>query len=88
MRLGRNGIRELHWNQQSEWAIVTDDGCCISILDERGRAQVADVKRGDLWFFPPGLPHSLMGVGPTGSEFIVGSSGRLSRRGLRRCDGH
>jgi len=72
MRLGQNGIRELHWHQQSEWAIVTDGVCRISILDEHGRAQVADVKKGDLWFFPPGLPHSLMGVGPTGSEFMLG----------------
>ena len=72
MRLGQNGIRELHWHQQSEWAIVTDGVCRISILDEKGRPQVADVKTGDLWFFPPGLPHSLMGVGPTGSEFMLG----------------
>ena len=53
MRLGQNGIRELHWHQQSEWAIVTDGVGRISILDEHGRAQVADVKTGDLWFFPP-----------------------------------
>ena len=72
MRLGRYGVREMHWHQQSEWAIVTDGVCRISILDEHGRAQVADVKKGDLWFFPPGLPHSLMGVGPTGSEFMLG----------------
>jgi oxalate decarboxylase len=79
MRLGQNGIRELHWHQQSEWAIVTDGVCRISILDEHGRAQVADVKTGDLWFFPPGLPHSLMGVGPTGSEFMLGfDNGRSS----------
>jgi oxalate decarboxylase len=72
MRLGQNGIRELHWHQQSEWAIVTDGVCRISILDEAGRPQVSDVKSGDLWFFPPGLPHSLMGVGPTGTEFLIG----------------
>jgi len=79
MRLGQNGIRELHWHQQSECAIVTDGVCRISILDEHARAQVADVKKGDLWFFPPGLPHSLMGVGPTGSEFMLGfDNGRAS----------
>ena len=78
MRLGQKGIRELHWHQQSEWAIVTDGVCRISILDEQGRAQVADVKRGDLWFFPPGLPHSLMGVGPTGSEFMLGFDNGMS----------
>ena len=78
MRLGQNGIRELHWHQQSEWAIVTDGVCRISILDEHGRAQVADVKTGDLWFFPPGLPHSLMGMGPTGSEFMLGFDNGMS----------
>lgn len=78
MRLGRNGIRELHWHQQSEWAIVTDGVCRISVLDEQGRPQVADVKTGDLWFFPPGLPHSLMGVGPTGSEFLLGFDNGMS----------
>jgi oxalate decarboxylase len=79
MRLGRNGIRELHWHQQSEWAIVTDGVCRISILDEKGRPQIADVKSGDLWFFPPGLPHSLMGMGPTGAEFLLGfDNGRSS----------
>jgi oxalate decarboxylase len=72
MRLGQNAIRELHWHQQSEWAIVTNGVCRISILNENGLPQVADVKTGDLWFFPPGLPHSLMGVGPTGSEFMLG----------------
>ncbi len=71
MRLGRNAIREMHWHQQSEWAIVTDGVCRITILDELGRPQVADVKTGDLWFFPPGLPHSLQGIGPTGAEFVL-----------------
>jgi oxalate decarboxylase len=78
MRLSRYGIRELHWHQQSEWAIVTDGVCRITILDGQGRPQVADVKTGDLWFFPPGLPHSLQGVGPTGSEFLLGFNNGMS----------
>lgn len=71
MRLSQNGIRELHWHQQSEWGIVTDGVCRVTILDELGRPQVADVKTGDLWFFPPGLPHSLQGIGPSGTEFVI-----------------
>lgn len=71
MRLGPNGIREMHWHQQAEWAIMLDGACRITILDELGRPQVADVKKGDLWYFPPGLPHSLMGIGPTGCEFLI-----------------
>ena len=71
MRLAANGIREMHWHQQAEWAIMLDGKCRITILDEIGRPQVADVKPGDLWYFPPGLPHSLQGLGPTGAEFLL-----------------
>jgi oxalate decarboxylase len=71
MRLSENGIRELHWHQQAEWAIMLDGKCRITVIDEQGRPQVADVKTGDLWYFPPGLPHSLQGLGPTGAEFLL-----------------
>jgi oxalate decarboxylase len=71
MRLAENGIRELHWHQQAEWAIMVDGKCRITIIDEQGRPQVADVKTGDLWYFPPGLPHALQGLGPTGAEFVL-----------------
>ena len=33
--------------------------------------QVADVKEGDLWYFPAGLPHSLQGLDPDGCEFVI-----------------
>ncbi|MFL9902405.1 oxalate decarboxylase family bicupin [Paraburkholderia fungorum] len=79
MRLGTNGTREMHWHQQAEWAIMLDGKCRITILDEQGRPQVADVKTGDLWYFPPGLPHSLQGLGPTGAEFLLAfDNGRAS----------
>jgi oxalate decarboxylase len=71
MRLAENGIRELHWHQQAEWAIMVSGQCRITILDEQGHPQVADVKTGDLWYFPPGLPHSLQGLGPSGAEFVL-----------------
>jgi oxalate decarboxylase len=71
MRLAQNGVREMHWHQQAEWAIMLDGKCRITILDELGRPQVADVKTGDLWYFPPGLPHSLQGIGSTGAEFLL-----------------
>lgn len=71
MRLTRGGIREMHWHQQAEWAVMLDGRCRITILDELGRPQVADVKQGDLWYFPPGLPHSLQGIGSDGCEFMI-----------------
>jgi oxalate decarboxylase len=71
MRLGPNGVRELHWHQQAEWAIMTYGGCRVTILDTDGRPSVADVKEGDLWYFPAGLPHSLHGLEPDGCEFVI-----------------
>jgi oxalate decarboxylase len=71
MRLSAGGIRELHWHQQAEWAIMTYGACRVTVLDLQGRPYVADVKEGDLWYFPPGLPHSLQGLGPDGAEFVL-----------------
>ena len=42
-----------------------------AILDQNGRPAVADVKEGDLWYFPAGLPHSLQGLDPDGAEFVL-----------------
>jgi oxalate decarboxylase len=71
MRLTAGGIRELHWHQAAEWAIMTYGNCRITVLDTQGRPYVADVKAGDLWYFPPGAPHSLQGLGPDGCEFVI-----------------
>ena len=82
MRLSAGGIRELHWHQQAEWAIMTYGNCRVTALDAQGRPYVADVKAGDLWYFPPGLPHSLQGLGPDGAEFVLafdnGASGEYN----------
>jgi oxalate decarboxylase len=43
----------------------------VTIIDENGRPEVADVKEGDLWYFPAGLPHSLQGLEPDGCEFVI-----------------
>jgi len=71
MRLTAGGIRELHWHQAAEWAIMTYGSCRVTVLDAEGRPYVADVKEGDLWYFPPGAPHSLQGLGPDGCEFVI-----------------
>ena len=71
MRLGPGGVRELHWHQQAEWAVMTYGTCRVTILDTMGRPQVADVKEGDLWYFPAGLPHWLQGLEPDGCEFVL-----------------
>src|SRR5262245_1141205 len=71
MHLAPGGIRELHWHQTAEWAIMTRGRCRITTIDTQGRPSVEDLEEGDLWFFPPGLPHSLQGLGPAGAEFVL-----------------
>ncbi len=71
MRLGPGGVRELHWHLASEWGLMTNGACRVTVLDELGQAYVQDVKEGDIWYFPSGQPHSLEGLGPTGCEFII-----------------
>lgn len=71
MRLTAGGIRELHWHQAAEWAYMTYGNCRVTVLDPSGRPYVADVKEGDLWYFPAGYPHSLQGLGPDGCEFVI-----------------
>jgi len=71
MHLAPGGIRELHWHQTAEWAIMTRGKCRITTIDTQGRASVDDVDEGDLWYFPAGYPHSLQGLGPEGAEFVL-----------------
>ena len=71
MRLSAGGVREMHWHQQAEWAVMVSGTCRITVLDGDGRAAVQDVSAGDLWYFPAGLPHSLQGLGPDGAEFVL-----------------
>ena len=82
MRLDAGGVRELHWHQQAEWAVMTYGNCRVTCLDAQGRPYVADVKAGDLWYFPAGLPHGLQGLGPDGAEFVLafdnGASGEFN----------
>src|ERR1700752_3725870 len=57
MRLTAGGIRELHWHQAAEWAIMTYGNCRVTVLDAQARPYPADVSAGDLWYFPAGAPH-------------------------------
>ncbi|HTX74850.1 MAG TPA: cupin domain-containing protein [Terracidiphilus sp.] len=71
MRLTAGGIRELHWHNASEWAIMLSGSARITAIDGEGRSFVRDVVKDDLWFFPSGLPHSIQGLAPDGCEFLL-----------------
>ncbi|KAK1750306.1 oxalate decarboxylase OxdC 1 [Echria macrotheca] len=71
MRLGEGVIRELHWHKEAEWAYVLDGTVRVTALDYEGGSFIDDVGKGDLWYFPSGVPHSLQGLGENGTEFLL-----------------
>ena len=79
MRLNAGGVRELHWHKEAEWAFMLKGNARITAVDELGRYFIDDVGEGDLWYFPPGIPHSIQGLQPDGCEFLlVFDNGRFS----------
>jgi oxalate decarboxylase len=71
MRLTAGGVRELHWHTADEWAIVLYGNARITAIDSDGKSFVADTKKYDLWYFPSGIPHSIQGLDPDGTEFLL-----------------
>jgi oxalate decarboxylase len=71
MRLKAGAIRELHWHIPAEWAFMLYGTARITAVDAEGRSFVSDIGKGDLWYFPGGVPHSIQGLGPDGCEFLL-----------------
>ncbi|KAJ3864236.1 RmlC-like cupin domain-containing protein, partial [Lentinula novae-zelandiae] len=73
MRLEAGAIRELHWHSTAEWAYVLKGTTQVTSVDQDGRNFIATVRPGDLWYFPPGIPHSLQATNESaeGSEFLL-----------------
>lgn len=71
MRLISGGIRELHWHVEGEWALMLYGNARITAVTHEGKGFVSDVTEGDLWLFPPGIPHSIQGLGPDGCRFLL-----------------
>ncbi len=71
MRLKAGAVREMHWHAEAEWSYILKGEARITAIDQEGRAFQDDLKEGDLWFFPAGIPHSIQGIGKDGCEFLL-----------------
>jgi oxalate decarboxylase len=71
MRLTAGSFRELHWHTSDEWAFMLYGNARVTVLNPDGTIFIGDVDKGDLWYFPAGFPHSIQGLGPDGSEFML-----------------
>lgn len=70
MRLTPGGIRELHWHKEAEWAYMIAGSVRVSVLNESGQMFTDDLGVGELWYFAPGLPHSIQAFAD-GAEFLL-----------------
>ncbi len=70
MRLMPGGVREMHWHKEAEWTYMLEGRARITAVDEDGHDFADDVGVGDLWYFPPGIPHSIQGL-EEGCEFLL-----------------
>ncbi len=71
MRLTAGSYREMHWHTADEWAYVLYGNCRVTVMNPDGTMFIGDVSEGDLWIFPAGYPHSIQGLGPDGTEFLL-----------------
>jgi oxalate decarboxylase len=70
MALEPGAVRELHWHKQAEWAYMLSGRARVTALDAAEHPFFADVGEGNLWFFAPGVPHSIQGLAD-GCEFLL-----------------
>ncbi|KAJ3556783.1 hypothetical protein NM688_g1826 [Phlebia brevispora] len=73
MRLEAGALRELHWHKTAEWAYVLNGSMNIAAVNSQGQHYYDTVYAGDLWYFPPGVPHVLQATADLaqGAEFLL-----------------
>lgn len=78
MRLKPGGIRELHWHKEAEWAYMLNGKVRVTAVDQDGRNFIDNVEEGDIWYFPPGIPHSIQALAEGAEFLLVFSDGHFS----------
>lgn len=72
MELKPGGLRELHWHANAaEWGYVISGNVRTTIIDPQGRHEINNFKAGDVWYFPRGHGHSIEGLEPDGTTFML-----------------
>ncbi|TFW56714.1 cupin domain-containing protein [Bradyrhizobium sp. MOS001] len=69
-RLASGVVREMHWHKEAEWGYVLDGRCRVTVVDAERNVYIDDLKAGDIWLFPSGIPHSIQAL-EEGCEFLL-----------------
>ena len=70
-RMKPGAIRELHWHNCDEWALILAGHMRTTIFHPDGAAETNDFGPGDVWYFPTGHGHMLQNVGPSEAHFVL-----------------
>jgi oxalate decarboxylase len=71
MCLQPGSLRELHWHTNAaELGYVVSGSCRTTVLSPDGAA-TDTFGPGDVWYFPAGWGHSILGIGPSECHFIL-----------------
>ena len=82
MRLTAGSYREMHWHTADEWSYVLYGRARVTVMSPDGKIFIGDVSEGESWVFPAGHPHSIQGLDPDGTEFLlVFNQGNFSEDG-------
>ena len=73
--------RELHWHSTGEWAYIFKGSVRIALVDQKGQSFIDDLLAGDVWFFPPGIPHSIQALDQGASFLLLFDNGDFSEDG-------
>ncbi|CAK0733662.1 hypothetical protein CVIRNUC_000312 [Coccomyxa viridis] len=71
--LNVSGLREPHWHNPAEWAIVLEGKCRATSL-EQGKTRPSDTfdyETGDVWYFGPNIGHAILGLEPSGCTYLT-----------------
>ena len=72
MNLKPGGLRELHWHTNAaEWGYVISGNVRTTIIDPEGNYEENEFSEGDIWYFPRGHGHSIQGLSPYGTTFML-----------------
>ena len=62
----------------SEWSLMLNGSVRLVSVNEAGEVFLDDLQAGDVWFFPPGVPHSIQALSEGAQFLLVFDSGYFS----------
>ena len=71
MRLTAGSYRECTGTRLMNGLTSSMAAARVTVMNPDGTMFMGDVSEGDLWIFPAGYPHSIQGLGPDGTEFLL-----------------